>query len=533
LDRLRANLYNTSTNADFNYQFIIDAFAPDSTKVDTATGAVWDIGFGHAKIENTIFTFLDSINNIYLNTVLPSIELEVEKFDLINQTFAIKKLNLEKAKVDISTLIADDGDTSDISITPELIFPYTGWDLAADQLTIIDSDIRYWVENVAIKEKVFDANHLHLQQLNVELADFLWDVTQLETKIKTLNFKDQSGFAINKAITNLRLSPNEIVVQDFLLQTPTSTISNNTLLVFKSWNALPDFINQVEFSSQFDNSKLSIYDLELFVPYIPNEYRVNESLFVGGTVKGKNGKLQLQQLDFKLGNILVFKASGAVANVTDPNRLTLKLELKKMEVDYQKLRTVLPILSLPPTADSLGQISLIGQFEGSLANMEIKNLFLNTSANTLLKASGKIQNLTKVQSLSYDLNIENLQTKASDLAYFSTTPLPNGLYEMQLINYKGLLKGNLTDITTKGKLSTAIGTLGTDLAINFNKAYSNASYEGSVLLSNFDLGLFLGDTTMYGLASLEATIDGQGISPDSLDTQIEATVQSITFNRYD
>ncbi|MEL6924836.1 MAG: hypothetical protein AAFO94_12385, partial [Bacteroidota bacterium] len=531
VDGLQAAIYNGSDSPAFNYQFIIDAFAGDTTQTNSG-GAVWEVGFGEAQFNQTRFRYHDSLSQLYLNTSIPELQLGFEQFDLAGQQVIIDLLRLQQPVVSVLTYSDTTAiDKVDSQETP-LVFPDPGWTVGANDAIIEGGQVRYWVDGTPIRNEVFDANHLQFSELGLAIENFHWDSTLLELDLSTLEFVERSGLSLREASAAVRLSPNEIQVNDLMIVSPTSKIVNQSKLQFDGWQALPDFLNQVQYDIIFDNSQLSISDLERFGALLPEDYKVKEPLFLDGAVYGQNGNVELRQVDVELGNMLIFKATGQLKNISKPEELSMRLQLNELALDYRETRQQLPALGLPPNADSLGRINISGQINGSLDTLLVRDFNLRTSTKTFLKTSGRVNHLTEVDQLSFRLNIDALQTEASDLALFSTTPLPDGLYEMGQINYSGLLAGTTTQFTTEGKLSTNIGNLKTDLGIDFTPDYSDARYDGNVLLSNFNLGQFLGDTTLYGMANLEASVDGSGLSPDSLNTQLDATVQSIGYNGY-
>jgi len=59
----------------------------------------------------------------------------------------------------------------------------------------------------------------------------------------------------------------------------------------------------------------------------------------------------------------------------------------------------------------------------------------------------------------------------------------------------------------------------------------NASYEGNIILDNFDIATFLDDKTL-GRVSLNVDVDGKGFTLENLNTKLEGDVYSIDYNGY-
>lgn len=530
IEGLTSKIYRNQSDSTFNYQFILDAFSRDTVVKDTSTSSPWDIGFGDVIIQNTRFSWQDSIDHIYLETSIAELSINVEDFDLISQSIMLNDLAIKKPYVNFETQRTTSIDRS--NTINEIVFPFSGWNLSTQNLQIESANIRYWLNNLPVKEAIFEVEHLDFKNLNVALSEFIWDANTFAVVLDELSFKEKSGLTLSSASLDLTMDKEKIAIKDLTIKTPQSEITNTTSLKFSSWNDLSDFLNQVEVQTQFSNTQLAIEDLDFFIPYIPEAYQISKPIFLNGIIRTQSNQVNLEELNLRIGDIIGIESSGSIKNITDPDKFVADLNLKKLAVDYTKLRKELPLLNLPPSADSLGKISLSGIFSGGMKVMNISNLFFNTSANTLLKAHGKINNLNQPKQISYDLKIDSLKTKAQDIAYFSTTTLAPGLYELNEISYNGLLSGNLYDINAKGRLLTAIGQLDTDIKTSFNSDYSNARYDGNIKLDGFNLGQFLGDTATFGIINLKAEINGKGINADSLNTSLDATVTAIGFNHY-
>ncbi len=527
---LSANISKSATDSLFNFNFILEAFASDSTAPApdaSASGANWDIQVGMLNFTDINFTYKDSVQQLYFATRLPKAIIDVDHLDLGGQKVHVNKINLTEPLADLS-MISMPGSTES---TP-LAFPYTGWDLVADELKIGDGEVRYWVENVESLPERFDVNHLAMDEIILNVSDFSWDSTAMDFSLQTLAAKDHSGLVLSDGKVDFSMNLQEIIVDQLVFVTPNSTIKNTSNLKFSDWSKLNDFITEVNLETRFSESELALQDLEYFIPYIPKDYRISESIRLNGKLSLVQANAQVDNLKIQIGNILNLRTSGAIRRLSTPEALGFDMNVQQLNLNYKKLRTSLPVLNLPDMIDSLGRLQLSGQIAGNADSIGFKQLTLKTDANTSFKSDGWITNLSAVNQLRFDLEIDSLSTRAEDLAFFTPAALPPGLYDMQRINYSGLLKGGLTEFFTKGILTTAIGSLQTNIGINFNEDYSDATYDGKIELESFDLGKFLQDTTTFGTTSLEASLEGQGIVLDSLDTRVDAVISNLHFSGY-
>ncbi len=148
-----------------------------------------------------------------------------------------------------------------------------------------------------------------------------------------------------------------------------------------------------------------------------------------------------------------------------------------------------------------GDFSLNGLMDGS-------NLFINLKANELRT------NFTELGSI-----IPSLKKISS----------PN-LNALGNINFSGSYTGFISNFVAFGTLKTSLGTLVTDLHMQF-PANSAAVYSGKVATNNFQLGRFISDDNI-GNISFNGKISGKGFSPKNAAVTVDGTIRQIEFNRY-
>ena len=526
---LTSNIYRSHQDSSFNYEYIINAFGDSDSstkKVKNTPTDSWDISFGKAQLRNINFQFQDSINQIYLTTSLPETIIDVQSLDLSKQIIILENIQLERPQIDFNTVQSKEVSTNQIS------FPYFAWTINIPQLEINQANIRYWLNDTPTLNNNFDTQHLNLDALNLNIRQFNWDSTEMSLRLDQLAFEDISGLSIQSANCEVLLSNQQIDIHDLDIKTPYSSLKNTTTLSFNEWNDLSNILEKIKIESTFQESKIAVQDIDLFSSYIPSDYQIKGPLKLNGALQFENKNLQFDDLSIELKDVLELDASGQVKNITNPQNIYADIKLNQLNINYKNLRKTLPALALPSNADSLGVIQLYGNVKGDMDTMEISKLYLSSSTNTRLQASGIVNNLLDTDALKFDLMIDTLQSKAEDIAYFLTSPLPLGVYEMQLINYIGNLSGTLTDFQSDGTLYTSIGQLLSDINITFSQQYSNATYDGNLALKDFNLGLFLQDTSTFGLANFNAIVNGSGLSLDNLNTDLEALVESFEFNNY-
>lgn len=174
---------------------------------------------------------------------------------------------------------------------------------------------------------------------------------------------------------------------------------------------------------------------------------------------------------------------------------------------------------------------------GTLNNLAISNLKLNTSRNSKIYGDLVFKNLFNLKSDTFymDGRFKNLTSTYNDL----TALLPNVLGEAIPSSFSKLGKFVITgqsQITSKKVvadigINTELGIIKTNINISKIDDIDNANYKGNLVLKEFDLGRFT-ENNKIGEVSLNLDVNGTGFVAQALDTQIKGDVFNINFNHY-
>lgn len=174
---------------------------------------------------------------------------------------------------------------------------------------------------------------------------------------------------------------------------------------------------------------------------------------------------------------------------------------------------------------------------GTLNDLLLSNLKLNTSSSTKIYGNIRFKNLLNSQPDNFYMNADfsNLTSTYQDLKHL----LPNVLGATIPSSFDRLGKFQITGktvVTTQAvnaniKINTDIGKVDSNLRITKINNIDNASYKGDVVFQDFNFGTFLNDPTV-GLASLNFNVEGKGFTTDKVDTQVKGDVFSLAYNHY-
>ena len=167
----------------------------------------------------------------------------------------------------------------------------------------------------------------------------------------------------------------------------------------------------------------------------------------------------------------------------------------------------------------LNQLNLVDSYKSRMiGQIRFKNLFPDKGKTFYMKAK-----FNKLSS-SYS-NLVALLPKVLG----KTLPL-----EMKKLGQFTIV--GKTELTTKTidasfSMTTALGTIESDFSMSSIDFIDKASYAGTVVLNQFDLGKF---TSQKKLGKISATlaVDGVGFTEKYLNTKINGTISALSYNNY-
>ena len=184
------------------------------------------------------------------------------------------------------------------------------------------------------------------------------------------------------------------------------------------------------------------------------------------------------------------------------------------------------------------RIRFSGEFRGSIADLEGRNVFIALSDHTKIEMDFGIKGLPDAEESNFNLNIKELISSREGLEQINIPPfrekkhlvLPDNISTLGRMVFRGNIRGRFNDLNVRGDFATDIGSVYADLAIRND---SVISYSGSVKAKAFNAGLFLGTGPVLGRISLVASLKGSGLKPKEVDARIDGSATSIVLNGYE
>ncbi|MEZ0483950.1 translocation/assembly module TamB domain-containing protein [Fibrella aquatica] len=217
------------------------------------------------------------------------------------------------------------------------------------------------------------------------------------------------------------------------------------------------------------------------------------------------------------------------------NRVSVLLNLRQSKLAFADVLQLAPFLAdTPPLAGNRNEVVRADvQMRGTLADLRIPKAEFAMFSGTVLKANGRFTNVTDPDRLGMDLTLTDAHTNRADINKLAPPgTLPDSLALAPQLKLTGKIRGSLNNLITDAQLATNWGTAAFDGTLRNFYAGKNQGYAGKAVLTNFEAGKWLMNPAQFGTITAQATVNGRGIDPATMQTSFRAVVDEAGLNGY-
>jgi len=361
--------------------------------------------------------------NFSLSTLLEGGNLNFDEIYLQGASLKLRKyrdtlnINLVEFISDLNALNTKPKDTT--RVPPQLNIGT----IHLDQLSFsYDNQL-----NDSLPEGKFDYGHFTLEIAGGVIDDFLvWSDT-IRADIQSLAARDPvSGLTIENLKSRFELNSNKLALNELVLETPKSYISDHLVLSYSSLADLGNFVNAVDLDINFVDSRIAKADIDLFADIPLSDFTAS----VSGQISGPIPRLELENIDLEFGRGSRLIGAFDFMGLPIIEETFIDARIKQAYLNNRDLNIFAD--SIPAQARTLGDLDFKGQFSG----------FLNDFV-----ANGKFE--TALGNVSSDLNLkfpkgwENASYSGKlELDHFDIGELISDTVLVGHVNLKGRIDGH-------------------------------------------------------------------------------------------
>ncbi|MDZ7848876.1 MAG: hypothetical protein U5L96_20295 [Owenweeksia sp.] len=342
------------------------------------------------------------------------------------------------------------------------------------------------------KRNSFDANHLGIQQLQIELQDVELGDEKASFYLQNLAFAERSGFRINQFQTNIKLSNQKLELNSFDLVTGHSRLTSKAEISYESIDSL---LSNPSGNSGFNldlkpQTRLSLKDAFYFNDSLRQDSLLNiwaeYPVQIETSVKGKLGDLVVDKLIVNGLGKSRLSLKGEIDGLPDTDQLSFDIPSFQISTSRSDLALVMDTAGLPLPAT----ISVNSRLEGSLEDL-ITHLDLKSDLGQF-EVEARLQNLPGQPK--YKLQLAALKLQAGKLT---------ATKELEPVSFELNLDGS----------GSTLEELTAQVELNFQKLkfkgydYSKLKLNSSIAKKNAKINLSHLDPNLNFNLKLEALLD--------------------------
>ncbi len=509
-----ASVYLQKKDSIFNFDFIVKAFAADTTKatpVDT-TASPWKIQLNLAVLQLKSVDFLlqdedaESTTQAKIGmakTVIEKADLKTMNFELDGFSLSDSDIRLIQKKPSVKDgepatafgLLLKDGDIS----RSHIVFSTTelGLDATLEKTTLDNLQVRSANDAMAIHAKGIkvenslvayrdplaaptpghvNAGDLGLTQLNADVSEFSMQNDTMFVQADAVSGNDKSGLQLHSLRATARVTPGGIEIKNTAASLNQTTLDADVAL-FK--NVGDTSFNRMQI--QLRQVKGVVGDLIVLLP--PQENQALSKLAtmpyeVSGNLNGWLDNLQTENVRFQAGTGTVANLTGSLQRITEPTKLSMSLNISQLKTNRTDLVRFMS-LGTTPMDSILAQplpayVNAAGFLSGNMSRLQLSlrgdvgalqtgpNFPAATGTPLQFDLGGVVTNASDPNKLGMDLQIRRLDAPQNFFAFLAKPDmeLPD------MLQTTGTLRGTLAALNADLKMNAVRGGVTSKIAFN-------------------------------------------------------------------
>ncbi|WP_127846301.1 translocation/assembly module TamB domain-containing protein [Psychroflexus aestuariivivens] len=531
---LKANISREKNKSDFNYQFLVDAFAGEN-QADTSktkNREPMNISVGNIHFHEFDLNFDDEKKGMSAHLNLGDFTLEGKSLDLEQMRFHISEIALKNTDLKYyQTQQLEDEKESETSKLPWLIVDDFSFenikldyqsqpenlqffgDLAEFELVNLNVDLNQ--QDISLDKLLFNDSSLSLQMQSPEQES---EEKAQNTKSDTFSWPE---WAVN--VSEISINRNAICV-----------LQNGENSQFGKFN--PQAIDLSDFTFQGENFEVSkseslSAELNKFQFIEASGFELKKFAFVANL---NSDNFQLQNLNLatnrsEINGNLNLSYNSLQDLINHPKSTDFSLGFSNFNLDANEIFLFSPDLKSNTYLKVIAKNKINGNLniDGRLADFNVEKFNLNWGKNTNFNTKGRISKITSPDSLQLNLKSYSFKSNRVDIQKFVNAE-DLGIQIPKSININGQLNGGLQALSTKTKLQIPEGK------IDLNGEFSNKNkiaYKADLEIDDLELGQLLENPSL-GKLNMKLQSSGEGKDLNSLDAKLTSQIDSLDYENY-
>jgi translocation and assembly module TamB len=552
LENITAKIKRQLPDTSFNFQFVVDAFAPSGTNpAKPATSASTDtaatsssINIGSVELNKIRLLYKDVITGSDMEASLDHLDTKVEKFNPELLQFDVPRTNVNGLTARIyqtKPLAKPEPEIKDVAEAKQPI---------AMQLDFNEVDLKNikvdYRNDVSAMYTTLDVGALNVKPDKIDLDNRILDIENisLDNTIAAIRLgkKEEAKVVVKEAEQEVKSQAQA----GWQIQVASLDLDNNNLQ-FDNDNS-----RVIEAGIDYSHLKaealsLQADDLFLSVDSIAGKIKKaafkEQSGFVLNQLQTEflysNNEaylddLYLQTPGTELKRSVSIRYASIEALQKDLGNMQIDLDLDESKILVKDVLTFVPQLRQQSAlANPNATLYINSHITGRVADLQIDALQVSGLQDTKIDLNGSLTGLPDMKNFNANLDIKNITSSRRDINLFiPKNTLPANITLPGVFTISGSIKGNGGKMNTDLALTTDIGSADIKGAFSDLADMQRARYDAKVETRSLDIGTILQNREMIGPVSATFTAKGTGLDSKTANATVNGEIHSIVLNQY-
>ncbi|MBL0745116.1 translocation/assembly module TamB domain-containing protein [Chryseolinea lacunae] len=542
LENATGHIKRAAQDSAFNFTFIVDAFAGDSTAVpDTTQSTPWTFTVGQLALKQIQFSYHDKLTGNDVDLDLGMLDVDLDEFDLNGPTVKINSIDLQHVQARMEQTKSAPPSTPTVAAVAPPEHPFvitieevTLKDIAADyNHTVLGQRLHLNLGELQVAIDAMDLNTQHIAVDEFSLSDtfIAYHQAATEASAKKPSQPEQTDSTASApwdvSVKSLSLANNNVQYHDFRKPLQPQGMDFAHLWVTRL-NGEAEDLRYADNTFGGDIKNISFQEKSGFgVTALKTNFSLTDKA------------LEVKDFYFQSPESIVsLKASAQFASLASLGQTypeaTVNLNLRNATLAVRDVLYFYPALadSLPLDIPPNTTVTISAVAQGKVKDLSIEKLALNTLSKTSLKASGTVVGLPDMDKVEMRLTLQEFYTTAVDIqTVVPKRMLPSSIAIPEWLKLTGKMNGSLQTPHVDALLATAFGNVAVNARMDLDSQKKRERYDGKVLVKDFALGKLLKQNAM-GKLNMTASAKGSGLSMETLNTSVDVRIADFAYGGY-
>ncbi|MFZ4400336.1 MAG: translocation/assembly module TamB domain-containing protein [Bacteroidales bacterium] len=319
------------------------------------------------QINNTDFSFIDSVNKKSMHAVIKLFKINDASIDMQQQNLSLKSIYLTKSDIHY-----DAYEIKSLSDSTKLVknIPDTknNWKVTVKNIDLKENSVTYNVVNKPYIKNAFDVNHLDYKQLSLNATNLFYSSLKTTVSVNKFTTIDNNYFSISRFETDFAMDQHSIVARNLIIQTNNSKIDADINLGYSSLQSLKDSLPFLMLNLNLRNISVQNSNILYFSPQLIKQAFFKNKMNIttaSGILRGRVNNLKGENLKIFTGVNTILETDFMIKGL--PAFKTAYIDFPKLNISSGKQDiTMIAGASIPKSLELPEEIKLHIAFKGEM-----------------------------------------------------------------------------------------------------------------------------------------------------------------------